>query len=258
MGAALSVTNNKVVQDMRNETFQSARNSCTADCNQSISGNTIVLDNSRAGNITFTQKCTANANCYMNNAVDAEVSVLQDLLVNASASPSFFPGIQVNSTSNDTTQTLKNEITQVLENICQASVNQDINNNIVYATNSTLEDVGFVQDGNAAADCIMENSARMKLNLQQKGDITARSGGGFSIGAGIIAIIIIVIIIGIVSRAIKKNGSEQADPNAVGSQRMNSMSNMGNQQARTQPTATAARSSTTRTTRTRAATIRRK
>lgn len=209
MGAALSVSESDSVQKAVNTTFQQAKNACTAECNQNISGNTIVLDNSTAGNITFTQKCTANASCYMDNALDAAVQTFQDSKVLASAQPALFPGIQVNVTQASNQQDIKNELTQVMENICQATVNQAATNNIVYATNSTLQDIAFVQEGNAQADCIMKNTARLTLQMKQVGDTTAKSGSAISIGAIIAALIIVIIIIAIASRVMKKNSSEQ-------------------------------------------------
>lgn len=70
MGAAVSTTVADAVQTAVNRTYQSANNECTATCNQLISGNVIVLDNSKAGDITFTQRCTGDASCYMKNALE--------------------------------------------------------------------------------------------------------------------------------------------------------------------------------------------
>lgn len=207
MGAALSVSDASNIQTAVNQTYQSAKNTCTADCNQTISGNVIVLDNSKAGNITFTQKCTADASCYMNNAIEQAVTTFQGANVAADASPALFPGIQVNVSKSSNQQDIKNALTQVLENICQSTVNQAATNNIVYATDSTLGNIGFVQDGNAKADCIMENTARMTLQMKQQGDATAKAGGGISIGAGIVGLIILVVIIIVVAGALKRNSS---------------------------------------------------
>lgn len=209
MGTAVSTSVADSVQTAVNQTYQSAKNTCDANCNQLISGNVIVLNNSTAGNIQFTQRCTADASCYMKNAVDASVTAFQDAKVGANASPALFPGVQVNTTVSSNRQDITNELTQILENLCNANVNQTIQDNIIYATDSTLKDIGFLQEGNASARCVMENSARLQLQMKQTGDTTATSGRNLSFISAIIALVIIVVIIVVVMGAIKKNTAEK-------------------------------------------------
>lgn len=211
MGAAVSTSTSSNIQNTVNNTYQSAKSACTADCNQTISGNTIVLTNSKAGNVNFTQKCTADASCYMTNAVDQAVAQYQAAKVSASASPALFPGIQVNTSIASNKQDITNNLTQVLETICKADVNQTIQNNIIYATDSTLGNIGFTQEGNANAKCVMENSARLQLQIKQEGEVTAKAGGTSSLIALIVAVVVVIIIIGIVMRAMKKNQGDSQD-----------------------------------------------
>jgi len=208
MGVAVSTSVATSVQNAVNRTYQSASNTCVATCNQLISGNVIVLDNSKAGDITFTQRCTGDASCYMNNALEQAVTTFQGAKVAADASPAMFPGIQVNSSISTNVQDITNELTQIMENLCGSTVNQNITENIVYATDSTLGNIGFLQEGNAFAKCIMENSGRMQLQMRQEGDTTAKTGRNISLIAGIVALIIIVIIVIFVLRSLKKNTAE--------------------------------------------------
>lgn len=209
MGAAVSTSVANSVQTAVNTTYQSAKNSCDADCNQIISGNVIVLNNSTAGDIQFTQRCTADASCYMKNAVDQAVTAFQDAKVGATAQPALFPGIQVNTTVSSNRQDIVNDLTQVLENICNADVNQTIQDNIIYATDSTLGNIGFLQEGNASARCVMENSARLQLQMSQKGDTTAIAGRNLSLISSIIFLVIIVVVVIIIINAVRKNTSEK-------------------------------------------------
>lgn len=209
MGTAVSTTVTNQVQNLVNTNFQSAQNSCTATCVNIQQGQVIVLNNTTAGNISFTQSCTADAKCYMTNALDATVAEYQKLNTNASAAPAFFPGIQINTTVSSTTQDITNQITQVMNNLCSGAVSNQQIGQIIYATDSTLQNISFVQSGNAKADCVMENTARLQLQMQQTGDLTAASGGSTSLIAGIIALVIVVVIIIIVARALKKNTKDQ-------------------------------------------------
>jgi len=234
MGTAVSVSSADSVQTAINNTYQSAKNSCNADCNQIISGNVIVLNNSTAGNITFTQRCTADASCYMKNAVDAAVQTFQDSKVLANAQPALFPGVQLNVTKSSNKQDITNSITQLLENNCHANVNQTIQDNIIYATSSTLKDIGFLQEGNASARCVMENSARLQLQMKQTGDTTATSGRNTSLIAGIIGLVILVVIIIIVASAIKKNTTEKPKTDQTDQFGQTGSSNQPGQQRRQQ------------------------
>lgn len=209
MGMSFSLSTADVVQTAVNQTYQNARNECNADCNQLISGNVIVLDNSTAGDIQFTQRCTADASCYMNNSLDALVQAFQTAEADADAKPSMFPGLQVNVSKSSTTTEIKNEMTQIMENICKGTINQNITDNVVFATDSTLGNIGYLQEGNAFARCVMENTGRLTLQMQQKGSATSRAGGTNAIIAAIVALVIIIILIVVGSRLLKKNSSEQ-------------------------------------------------
>lgn len=201
MGISASASVNKTVQTAVTESYQRAQNSCTANCSQLQQGNVIVLDNTTAGDITFTQRCEAEASCYMDNSLDALVEAYQNAESDATAKPAFFPGIQVNATVNSTTQEIKNELTQIMENLCSADVNQVIQDNIVYATDSTVGNIGFLQEGNASASCVMENAGRLTAQMKQDGKSTATSG---TYGAGITGIIVLVIVIVVIVWAIGK------------------------------------------------------
>ena len=209
MSISTTVTNQ--TQNILNTTYQSASNSCTANCVNIQQGQVIVLNNTTAGNITFTQQCTADASCYMTNALDAAVANYQKLNTTVGASPAFFPGLQVNTTVASTTQDITNQLTQVMNNLCNGAVSNAQIGQIIYATDSTLQNISFVQNGSAQADCVMENTARLQLQNQQVGDLTAKSGSQNSLIAAIVAAVVILIVIVVVSRVLKKNTSEKTD-----------------------------------------------
>jgi hypothetical protein len=201
MGIAVSTDVSTVVNTQKATTFQQAQNTCTASCNQIQQGTTIILSNTTTGNITFDQQCTANANCYMTNAVDQAVTQFQEAQASGTASPALFPGIQINTSVSTTVNDLQNDFTQILNNICSADINQVNYGTMIYATNSKTGDISFTQNGNATADCVMENSARIQLQMQQKGTATAAAGSTIAglASAIIAAVIIVVIIVAVIS-----------------------------------------------------------
>lgn len=209
MGMSISTTVTNQTQNILNTTYQSASNSCTANCVNIQQGQVIVLNNTTAGNITFTQQCTADASCYMTNSLDAAVANYQKLTTEAGASPAFFPGLQINTTVASTTQDITNQLTQVMNNLCNGAVSDAQIGQIIYATDSTLQNISFVQSGNARADCVMENTARLQLQNQQVGDLTATSGKNNSLISAIIAAVVIIVIIIVIAGVLKKNTSEK-------------------------------------------------
>lgn len=208
MGLAFSTSISTNVLNAVNETVQTAKNTCSADCNQTISGAQIVLNNTTAGNIQFTQKCTADASCYMNNALDQAVDVYQKGVAETGAAPSLFPGIQINTTVSTNVQNIRDQLKQTLENICDGKVDQNIEDPLIYATDSTVGNIGFLQEGNAFASCVMENTGRLKLQMKQEGDATAKAGAAATGIGGIIGIILVVVVIIIIVGIIRKNQTE--------------------------------------------------
>ncbi len=202
MGAALSVSNATAINNIVSETVQIAQNFCTADCSQFIGGVDIILDGSTVGDITFSQTCEANASCMMTNALDQTVDLYQLAEADAEANLPILPiGFQAAFAEALTTNDVETSMKQVLENHCSAEIDQVIQDVLIYATNSTTGDIGFIQDGNANAQCVMDNSGRIKLSVSQTGKATATAGLSF---AGIIALIIIIIIIVMVIAAVRK------------------------------------------------------
>jgi len=204
MGITASVSTSTTVNNARDTTYQEANNSCTASCSQLNSGTTIVLNNTTAGNITFNQECTANASCYMQNALDSAVVAVQKATAATNATPSLFPGTSLNVSTSTSVQDITNQLTQIMNNLCTADVQQVTSDTTIYATNSTVGNIGFVQNGNATADCVMENAGRMRVQLQQEGTATAQAGTSSAVVMAIVVAIIIIVLAGVAARAAQK------------------------------------------------------
>lgn len=207
MGVTASVSVASTVNTARNQTYQEANNVCSANCSQINTGTTIILNNTTAGNITFTQECEANASCYMKNALDSAVVAVQKAVAASNATPAMFPGTSLNVSAATSVQDINNQLTQIMNNLCTADVQQETSDTMIYATDSTVGNIGFVQKGNATADCVMENAGRMKIQLQQQGNATAQAGTST---AAIVAIVIAIIIIAIAAAAARAAKRKEA------------------------------------------------
>lgn len=213
MGNLFSAQVNQNTQKSMNEVYQSSSQSCTASCSDIQSGNVIFLDGTTSGDISFTQNCTANANCMMDQALQSLTDQLLTLKQgNQTEANLFGGGINFGSVNlNLSDQEIKNQVTQIMSSLCTADVNNVQNGNIVYARNSKTGKISFTQSGNANADCVMQNAATAKANLSasatQSNAVVAGGIGGI-IGL-VIFIIILAIILGIVSRSVNKMGQNQ-------------------------------------------------
>lgn len=211
MGINTSV--NKSTQTTLNQIMQTSTASCSATCVQIQSGNVVFINDSNTGNITFNQTCTVNAQCTINNAVEASATTVQKAIQNGSAKTSWFGGFGVNTAINLSNQEIKNMITQTLNSTCNNGVSQVQTGNLVYVNNSNTGDIGFNQDSDLVSTCVLNNNARGVVSSTQSADQTANTGAAGLAGIIILVIIIIVIIviIALVSSNKKKKNGQLSD-----------------------------------------------
>lgn len=206
--AQVNTTVNKSTQKTLNNIMQTSTAACSATCTQIQSGNVVFINNSNTGNITFNQTCTVNAQCTINNSIEASASTVQKAIQNGSAKSSWFGGFAVNTAINLTNQEIVNTITQSLNSTCNNGVTQVQEGNLIYVNNSTTGDIGFNQESNVNSTCVLNNNARGTVAATQSADQVASSGAA---GLGIIIAIIIIIIVIIVIIALVRGLNKKND-----------------------------------------------
>jgi hypothetical protein len=207
----MSAQVNTVADNTLNQVYQVANQSCTASCSNVQSGNTVFLDGSTTGNITFDQTCTASASCSINTTLDNLVTQLQAANQSNSNASTLFGGLNAMSlATNVTVQNMTNQVQQIMNTICSADVNNLQSDNLVYARNSTTGNIAFVQNGNAQADCIMKNLAIAKADQTQ----TATQSNAITSGgaAMFVAIAVIIIVLALLSSRKKKEDQGTTPP----------------------------------------------
>lgn len=224
--AQVNTTVNKSTQSTLNNIMQTSTAACSATCTQIQSGNVVFINNSNTGNITFNQTCTVNAQCTINNAVEASANTVQKAIQNGSAKSSWFGGFGINTAVNLTNQEIVNMITQSLNSTCNNGVTQVQEGNLIYVNNSTTGDIGFNQESNVNSTCVLNNNARGVVASTQSADQVASAGAA---GLGIIIAIIIIIIVIIVIIALvrglnKKNESGKTSTQLSDSDRQAALS----------------------------------
>ncbi|MFS8160356.1 MAG: hypothetical protein ACMG6E_09155 [Candidatus Roizmanbacteria bacterium] len=135
---------------------------------------------------------------------------------NKTESSLFGGGLNIGNVQlNGTDEEIATQAKQALNTVCSADVTNVQSNNLIYARNANTGNLGFKQDGNAEADCIITNSAIADYNIKQKGDqsnTTSAIGGGI-VGA-IVLIIIIIVVIGAIMKFSKAQKAGAAQMNA--------------------------------------------
>lgn len=202
---------NQSKQKTLNDVYQKSEQTCSASCSNVQSGNTVFLDGTTSGDITFKQVCSASASCVMNNTVQSVLEALQSLKQKNKTEANMFGGgfnhMSVNLNLSD--QELENRVKQIVSSNCTADVDNLQSDNMVYARNSTTGNITFEQNGNAQADCIMTNLAIAKANLQQQADQSNSVVAGGT--AAILAFMIIAVVGAFLAYMSKKNKKDEAD-----------------------------------------------
>lgn len=203
---------NNTAQEQLNQTYQEANQSCVASCSNVQSGNTVFLDGSSTGDITFDQTCTADASCTISTTLENLVAQLQASEQGNETTANLFGGINhMALNSNVLNQSTTNQVKQIMNTICSADVDNLQSNNLIYARNSTTGNIAFTQNGNAQADCIMTNLAIAKADQTQR----ATQNNSVTAGGTAFFIVIAIIVIALALVASRKKNPEQGqDQNA--------------------------------------------
>lgn len=213
MGSAQSQSSS-VSLSVTNDVLQAANSTCSISCNQSQDGNTIIIDNSTTGDITFSQTCSiVGSNCTIKAYLDANLdTVLSAMLKQTTVSSKGFPdiGFSYSDQSTSVTESVKNSITQLINNNCQVSTNQSFNNNYVYVKGSTTGDLTFAQNSQITnTDCILDTISKAVASTKESAETDQSSadiGTLALIGLVVGAIVMIVVLIFVFTIATKAAG----------------------------------------------------
>jgi hypothetical protein len=206
-----------------NVVTQAAKSSCSFTCNNSSTGGTYIMTNTKAGNIDYSQTCTiqgtscsikayldTNITNMMSSMVDQAVALLNPIGVSVASISSTNQEINVN-------ENIYNSMTQLISNNCVNAVNNTQANNYYYYNNDTLGNITYAQVGTISnADCVMDTVVKATAKNTQSSGAGQKSGctgsyggggGGSLLYIGIFVLIIFVIIAVLAFMAKKKAAS---------------------------------------------------
>lgn len=215
MGSAINTAVNVAVQTSVNNILQESNSYCFANCNGDIENiNIVVINGSKVDGIEIEAVCVSQSLCSMRNELDAistqQLEAIQYSEATFAGQAAFvtWPGFSVNTTNNNTVQSLSNTVTQVIDSTCEASANNNISNiNVLVGNNSEVGGFYIGTDGSATADCNMENSAKSSVSQTAVTEQTAVSTGGSVLIIALLIIAVVIIAIGL-SYLTYKNKSE--------------------------------------------------
>ncbi len=189
-----------------NDILQAAKLKCTVSCSNISSGNTVIIQDSTVGDLDFSQTCSiTGSKCLMKAHFDSNLeSILTDLSEQGSGSANGFGfnvgNLNINDQNLDVSLHVKNQMTQMIDSMCEVSNTNITENHFLFINRSTVGNVTFAQTGSVTnSDCIMDITAKSVVKTEETTKSKQGIGSGGLAGIiGLIAMVILVIMLAIV------------------------------------------------------------
>jgi hypothetical protein len=186
-----------VANSIVNNSLQNIANFCSITCNDNISNLDVVLI---GGNdtININQSCSVvGAECVIKNVMNTEIENLINNVINQTGEAKSIFSLFGPSSSEDVniTNSMKNQVSQLISNTCAIGVNNNITNVSVIAQDANLN-LSLAQTGSVnKAECIIDTVSKLLINNDIQNNVKQEQSG-LSLG-GFLAIIILISIIAI-------------------------------------------------------------
>lgn len=210
MGASISSNSARFQQTFINNVTQNNQQNCTAVQDNNISGNVVIVSGSVVdGSVVGVNavQIETDASCLMVSSMDQSVTDILTAISQQtnSTDTDIFGDFEITDSSNtfNVKQTVVNNINQINESSCSASLIQNITGNYTYVANSEVQgDVYGVNlnGSDANANCSMSNYMKAATYNQAQASSSQSNStiGMFSLLIGVIGVILIIMIIGII------------------------------------------------------------
>ncbi|SRR5260221_2816306 len=158
MGGGVSTSYVKNVQNINASIVQQYSGSCDINCMNSITNLNIDILNSVVGDITVSQACTLDAVCILNNNMGAVIdSMLSSKNSSDAKNTASFFSINYNESDVYNEQDISSKIQQIISQKCQIESYNSMNNILLFADNSSINNIMFSQKGNVVGSCTLKN-----------------------------------------------------------------------------------------------------
>lgn len=186
-----------IANNILNGSLQNVANYCSITCSDNISNLDVVIV---GGNdtVNITQTCSIiGAECMIKSVINDQIENLISNIVNQTDNTMGIFSLLGPSTSETTniTNSVKNQVSQIISNTCYIESNNNITNTGVFAQDANLN-LTFTQTGNVnKASCAMDTIAKLLINNDIKNTVKQTSSSCGDI-IGIIIALLIVLILG--------------------------------------------------------------
>ena len=203
-----------------NNALQNVANFCSITCENNVSNVDITVIGGNES-ITVGGSCSAiGSECIVKNVVNAQITNLIDNIIKQSESNMGIFSLFGPGSDEDTniTNSIKNQISQVISNNCTNGGSADITNVNVFAQDANLNLIIGSNVNVNKAQCAIDTTTKLLLDNSVKNSVTQSesSCGNILLLLIIVAVIIIIIIIFPILRAISKRGASIIAPGQEG------------------------------------------
>lgn len=169
MGSNVSKTAATITNDIANTVDQSSSASATTTC--AIKTGNVILKNSKNSSVTNENKCGASAASALEATVDAAATAYMSATNDQKSS--VMPGLNVNSSSQD----IKNSIRNAINQKCQAnsSTTMEIANGDITIEGCEDTHIKNINFGNAVSNCGVKTVLQAALSAETENASTQES-----------------------------------------------------------------------------------
>lgn len=189
-------------QNISNNIISSSQASCVATATTTDINNTIiVLDSEVSGDVGIITVQNVDASCVIGNTMDDTISNTISAAVQQenSALTGILGGLgdDVNQDNLiDVSQNISNNVTLILNSVCQSTNTVDVSNSLVYVDGSVVgQNVGIINTGGTSyASCTINNLSKLQLYNQATAS-AKQSNSDISLLSLIFIIIFLIVVL---------------------------------------------------------------
>jgi hypothetical protein len=186
-----------IANSIINQSLQNVANFCSISCNDNIDNLDVVIV---GGNdtININQSCTIiGAECMIKSVISSQIeNMVQDILNQKESNAGIFSLFGPSSSeSTNITNSIKNQVSQLISNTCVISSDSNTTNVAVFAQDANLN-LNIAQSGSLNhAECAIDTVAKMIIDNKIKNDVTqSESSCGNILGILIVGVIILILV----------------------------------------------------------------
>ena len=203
--------------DILNTSLQNVANYCSITCNNTIDNLNVTIIGGNA-DITIGQGCSAiGSECMVKNIISSQV---QNLIQNLTQQEESNLGIYsllgpASSETSNITNSVKNQVSQLISNTCFIEDNNTITNSNVFAQDPSSLKLTIAQTGNVnKATCALDTVSKLLINndIKNTAKQSESSCGDILIVLIVVGVILLIILIWPLLKALFKGAANVVEP----------------------------------------------